>query len=410
MPLREDLSNPEFEALWLLIKPRRLPRGINSIVLGAIYHPQNSDNRAMLAYSTESLDRALTANPGAAIILTGDFNQFKHRQLCNSFSLKQIVKNATRGSNILDKMFTNISKFYDVPEIVPPLGFSDHKSVLLSPLNHRRNSRSFRMVRDACPSNRRLITEALSSVNWSPMYHLSSCDEQFQYFSSIVDGIVDKYLPLKRIKSDSSDKTWITPEIKRLISKRQVTWRKGNKPMFRFYRNKINNLCRRARSKYYTNNVANTTQSNPRKWWSAVKNIAGLAPSKNVSTLVYNGQPYSDSALANLFNDKFVAVGNSLPPLAWTPLEVGDFPPDFYISIDDIEKALQSVKSFSAAGPDEITPWFLRENSSLLCRPLASIFNASIHPCGNLQMSFLQQSLPLLWMLTLIFDRYRSRP
>ena len=172
---------------------------------------------------TGSLDRALTANPGAAIILTGDFNQFKNRQLCNSFSFKQIVKNATRGSNILDKIFTNISKFYDVPEVVPPLGFSDHNSVLLNPLNHRRISRSFRMVRDARPSNRRLITEALSSVNWSPMYHLGSCDEQFQYFSSLVDGIVDKYLPLKCIKSDSSDKPWITPEIKRLISKRQVT-------------------------------------------------------------------------------------------------------------------------------------------------------------------------------------------
>ena len=33
------------------------------------------------------------------------------------------------------------------------------------------------------------------------------------------------------IKSDSSDKPWITPEIKRLISKRQVTWRRGNKPI-----------------------------------------------------------------------------------------------------------------------------------------------------------------------------------
>jgi hypothetical protein len=44
---------------------------------------------------------------------------------------------------------------------------------------------------------------------------------------------------------------------------------------------------------------------------------------------VYNGQPYSDSALANLFNDKFVAVGNSLPPLAWMPLEVGVFLPTF---------------------------------------------------------------------------------
>ena len=62
--------------------------------------------------------------------------------------------------------------------------------------------------------------------------------------------------------------------------------------MFRFYRNKTNSLCRRGRSKYNPYSVANTTQSNPRKWWSAVKNIAGLAPLKKVSTLVYNGQPF----------------------------------------------------------------------------------------------------------------------
>jgi hypothetical protein len=47
------------------------------------------------------------------------------------------------------------------------------------------------MVKEARPANRRLITEALSSVNWFPMYQLGSCDEPFQYFSSLVDGIVD---------------------------------------------------------------------------------------------------------------------------------------------------------------------------------------------------------------------------
>ncbi len=32
----KDLSKPQFETLWLLIKPSRLPRGLNSIILGAI--------------------------------------------------------------------------------------------------------------------------------------------------------------------------------------------------------------------------------------------------------------------------------------------------------------------------------------------------------------------------------------
>ena len=36
------LSDPNFETLLLLLKPQRLPRGLNSIILGVIYHPQET--------------------------------------------------------------------------------------------------------------------------------------------------------------------------------------------------------------------------------------------------------------------------------------------------------------------------------------------------------------------------------
>jgi hypothetical protein len=45
----EILSNliiPSFEVLWLKLRPRKLPRGISSIVLAAIYHLPGSDNLA----------------------------------------------------------------------------------------------------------------------------------------------------------------------------------------------------------------------------------------------------------------------------------------------------------------------------------------------------------------------------
>ena len=143
----------------------------------------------------------------------------------------------------------------------------------------------------------------------------------------------------------------------------------------------------RAHLRFYNSNVADCFESNPHKWWSNIKNIAGHGVTKNVSTILYNGQSYSGFALANLFNDKFVAVGSTLPPFSWSPIAVDDVPPDFFISIDEVEKALISVKSHSAAGPDEISPWFLRENSASLSRPLASIFNASIQ----------EGIIPLLW-------------
>ncbi len=51
------------------------------------------------------------------------------------------------------------------------------------------------------------------------MDHMGKCVEQFEYFTSIVGNIVENYLPLKCTKTDSSNKPWITPQIKYLISK-----------------------------------------------------------------------------------------------------------------------------------------------------------------------------------------------
>ena len=375
-----DLSNPNFESLWLLLKPHRLPRGLNSIILGVIYHPPANNDSDLQTHITENLDSILSVHPNSGIILAGDFNQFRHQRLCTSFNLKQIVKQATRGNNILDKIFTNISKYYETPNIVAPLCSSDHNSIVLNPIKSRGNFniRSSRFVRDARPSNRKVVSENLAKVNWTPLYHLQSCDEQFRFFTNTVNDICEKFLPPQRVKTDSSDKPWITPEIKRLIKKRQRSWSRGNDIAFKHYRNTVIVKCKKARSCYFKRNIADVQQSNPKKWWSAVKNIAGLSSPKSVKSLMYNNRPYQGKELADLFNDKFVAVGSNLPPLDWTPLLVNDYPPDFIISVEDTETALLSTKLHSAAGPDDISGWFIRENASTLCRPLCSIFNSSL--------------------------------
>ena len=43
------------------------------------------------------------------------------------------MKRLTRGSNDPDK-------FYNALDIVPPVEFSDHNSILLMPINHSKNS------------------------------------------------------------------------------------------------------------------------------------------------------------------------------------------------------------------------------------------------------------------------------
>ena len=104
----EDLEDPSFEALWLKLRPARLPRGFSCIVLRIIYHPLNNNNPE-------------------------DFNRLNTKRLQNIFGLKQIVKFPTRGDKILDLVLTNLREYYKDPIQRPPHGLSDQMSVEVQP-------------------------------------------------------------------------------------------------------------------------------------------------------------------------------------------------------------------------------------------------------------------------------------
>lgn len=52
-----DLQDPSFEMLWAQLRPARLPRGCNSIVVGALYHPPSASDPAIMEY--QPLNRAI---------------------------------------------------------------------------------------------------------------------------------------------------------------------------------------------------------------------------------------------------------------------------------------------------------------------------------------------------------------
>jgi hypothetical protein len=96
------MGDPEVESQWFLIKTDRLPRGINSIILGIIYHPPRNDDRHLRFHIFKCLDQLLTTYPNSGILVLGDFNQFNPGNLCCSFKLRKLVTEPTRGENILN--------------------------------------------------------------------------------------------------------------------------------------------------------------------------------------------------------------------------------------------------------------------------------------------------------------------
>ena len=81
-----DLSNEDFEALWLNLNPSRLPRGISNIILGVVYHLPSADDCLMINYLFESLTCVEAQSPNSGVIIAGDFNKLNASQNSETLS------------------------------------------------------------------------------------------------------------------------------------------------------------------------------------------------------------------------------------------------------------------------------------------------------------------------------------
>ena len=383
-----DLHSPDFECQWFLIKPNRLPRGINSIILGTVYHPPGNDDNKLRAYLFDCLDKAFSNHPNSGIIVLGDFNQFKPRNLCSSFKLKNLVTKAIRGKSILDQAYSTLSPYYSKADILPLLGLSDHSSVLLKPLGVSASFAPTTRInkRDCRPANRRALFSSLSAINWTPLYHLHSCEEQFANFQSTIENEMDIHLALRQVKLHPTDKPWFTPEIKEAITNRQRAWAKGSTALFSFWRNEVTKLCKSARRTFYMVSV-NSQETTPKKWWDNIKRLLGQSRSAPLSTFVVSDSVLSGLDLAEVINDSFSKISSDMQPLEYSPVCVDHTPDEFIITPVAVERSLLAVKEGKSPGPDDIPNWLLKDFAPVISRPIVSIFNASIR----------QGKVPLLW-------------
>ena len=102
------LHHPDFEVLWVYVRPKRLPRGVPCIVIGTVYHPPSADDNSMIDHLSLSLTSIEGYYPGCGIFLTGDFNRLNVNRLLLQFKMKQLVRTPTRRDQILDLMITNL--------------------------------------------------------------------------------------------------------------------------------------------------------------------------------------------------------------------------------------------------------------------------------------------------------------
>ena len=230
----EDLEDPSFEALWLKLRPARLPRGYSFIVLGIIYHPPNDNDPAILDYLWQSLSSIESRFPNCGLLIVGDFYRLNTKRLQNSFDLKQIVTFPTRGDRTLDLVLTNLKEYNKDPIQRPPHGLSDHMSVEVQPKDRSQlsDSRLTIKTRDLKPSNRLAMRTYLQEVDAHTLVgNAHGCTEKVTTFQSIIQHGLDSVLPLRSKTIHSRDPPWVNSALKDLIRRRQRALAENNQPI-----------------------------------------------------------------------------------------------------------------------------------------------------------------------------------
>ena len=148
-----DISCPwGVEMVWALvgIKKANSMSKIQKILVGSFYSKPGSRKKQVLHDHISVVFHQISSriSNGLYSLICGDANCLKLDPILNlSPQLKQIVDKPTRGDKILDPIITDLHRFYLRPTIEAPLQVdanelgedSDHKMVLLRPLNNIEN-------------------------------------------------------------------------------------------------------------------------------------------------------------------------------------------------------------------------------------------------------------------------------
>jgi hypothetical protein len=350
--------------------------------------PQTENCVLSILRAVDTLARKY-ACPGFLIV--GDFNTVDTSVFNKYLCYKQVVINPTRGHKILDKIFTNCSSYYASPAILPPIGKSDHNTVLLSSDNCPRESSQagYHTVKRRRLDYIAVNNIALDLVNysWRNLYRLDNPQLQTDLFYSVVSSIVNLHAPVLITRIKNNDKPWITNYFRHLIDRRDVAFKSGSVVLYRKLRNQVNRVRKSLKTQYYLDQVAHLKSQNPRNWWQQIKQLSGAIDAntchESFVNLTRNDEFINYEALPNVLNEFFTSVASDSPPLdskLLTNLRNNlDHVPDHLIILESsVYYALKRLNINHSSCDDIFTNRLLVDLADILAAPICAIINSSI--------------------------------
>ncbi|XP_028414247.1 uncharacterized protein LOC114537304 [Dendronephthya gigantea] len=386
-----DFYHTDHEVFWAYLRPRRLPRGFSNIVIAVVYQPPSANDVEMKEYLIQSLERLEAEYPHCAVFLAGDFNKTLLplvKSAVKNFQLKPMVKQPTRGDNILDQIFTNCKEYLsDSVRILPPFGYSDHRTVFIEAKIRPKPSKPRNRIvvfRDKRPTKVASVGRFLQQVPWLELLsNYQTCEEKLKLLTEIINYGLNTIMPEQCIKMHENDRPWLNTRLKKMINSRQKAFSSGNRILYKMLRNKVNRECKHSRKTYYESKIGQMKDSTPRDWWREVKNLCGINKNsrRDLRSLLHPDLVCDDFTLTNNINKAFISVMNDYSPLTdYTCVDAVDDEP-LYVTEESVARKLRAIKISRASGPDNLPNWVLKTFSDIIASPITDILNTSFTEC-----------------------------
>ena len=378
----------DIECIWVTIRPNWLPRTVSNIIVCGVYYPGSDsiyspNQEDLIFHITTSVLYLKRKYENPLFFIMGDFNDLPIDSICSLCDLKQEVKTITRDRATLDLILTNKNNnFYEAPISLPKIRGSDHFPILYIAKRYVPPKTEKKIIKiRKFPNSAKLQFGAwITNFEWRELCEMAQVNDRVGYFTDLLWKVIDIYFPLTNVVIASTDKEWVTPKIKKLISGRQKAHFEGKIELRDSLAKKIKHEINEAKIEFHHSKVGFIKDTDPKEWYRHINNIINNG---NFAQLNLNNIPELSQKKPceqkDIINEYFANICKKYPPL-----EIETIPniePDDSVIIETTEfETYKMILKFSkkSLGINDFPRKILKEFAVELATPYCNIINCSI--------------------------------
>ena len=259
--------------------------------------------------------------------MTAIYSEYQLEQLIKSYTRVAVTTNE-RNEQITSKTlidhFSTTSPKYILKADVLELGMVDQYLVYgIRKVNAWRvkNKKPIILeIRSLSKYDRALFRNDLQQIDWETILssYADKPDNIATTFQEVVESVLDIHAPLKKRRLGNTPSPWITPEIRKLMTERDVANKATRKSperwnTYKHLRNKVTQTIQDAIQSHYLGLIKENKGDSKRMWQVINKVLDKTTPSTEISILEVEGITITkEKDIAEALNNHFTNIGPKL--------------------------------------------------------------------------------------------------